>query len=115
MSPPQATLLFTSGRGGGWDGRADKKEGLQLFRTLPELLVGDRRSGIWNPRAFLRGRSSGIRVSQGDWFTVKKMDYFWLEKGTFYRVCGPEIVPESRYGTFYENLSAGSVANVPFF
>ena len=49
------------------------------------------------------------------WFTVKKAGIFLIKKGTFYRVCGPEIPQVPQFGRFLENLSAGSVANVPFF
>ena len=61
------------------------------------------------------GAIDAPRVSREFWFTIKKAGYFLLKKGTFYRVCGPEISQYPRFGSFYENLPAGSVSIVPFF
>ena len=56
-----------------------------------------------------------VRAPCGFWFTIIKTDYFGLKRGTFFRVYGPEMAQVPRFGLFFENLSAETVAIVPFF
>lgn len=63
---------------------------------------------------FNRDKAAGMG-SVELWFPIIKTDYFGLKRGTFFRVYGPEMAQFLWFGLFFENLSAETVATVPFF
>ena len=87
-----------------------KTELLDVYKRQEQNEVDAILSSSWDVR-----RCGCWLSSPGLWFTVIKTGIFWLEKGTFYRGRGPEIFQYPRFGPFYENSTAGTVAIVPFF